>query len=170
MLHRALISEVANPIRIGAWRWRINGRDRIWVPTGRLIHVSRTSRRSNPIHAFEGSLGARLIVGFNVGAEERFTMDDVRDFVLSFQTTRYNKVGASFVLQEGIFGHADGKVVRENSAQIVVYEDAAVGVQEWMKRVAEMADSLREHFKQESVLLEVTHDGKTVFSGYASED
>lgn len=169
MLHRASLTEITNPVRVGAWRWRVKGRDLIWVPTGRLIQVS-LGRRSNPIHSFEGSLGARLIVGFNVGSQERFNMDDVRDFVLAFQTTRYNKVGASFVLQEGIFSHSDGKVVKENSAQVVVYEDAKVGVNEWMKRVAEMADSMREHFKQESVLLEVTHDGKTVFSGYASRD
>jgi hypothetical protein len=153
MIVNAHLGEVTHRLR--------SGKTRRFRPTGE-VYVARSGkiasaeeRRDNPIEKQTGSgLAARLFVGLNVGTTATFTLEDVVDAVWTFQ-----RGGASFLIQKGIYQDAGGGRVAEDSVQIVILDFDQRTEEKFLEDMTKLAEHLRETFRQEVVVLEMQKKG-----------
>jgi len=130
----------------------------------------------NPIRdTFKTTFAARLIMGFHQkGRDERKTKTELeraykRRFQEAMQLVRdvrkeqTGSAAASFVAQEGLFTHATGEIVQEKGVQIIII-NFGQGERVFAKQIEALADALREYFHQESILVEIQKNGRTLRS------
>lgn len=99
---------------------------------------------------------ARIFVGFNVGDIPTYTMEQVVGLVKTIRASQDQEADSSFIYQRGLYTHrSDGKVVEEQSAQIVFINVNTVKEppNEFRLNMLRLGDTLRETLKQESVIV-----------------
>lgn len=98
-------------------------------PEGRIVPAYKRARgiRANPRSFFDDhdTYSARLFVGFNVGTEAVYNMDDLIKVVKRVRLRQIGTPDSSFLYQKGLFKHTAqgtlrGKVIIENSAQVII--------------------------------------------------
>ncbi len=137
-------------------------------PTGALnVHgdVGRASRRHNPA-AWRSSdtYAARIIIGFSVGDQPTWTLEDLVSFVREFRTAQ-GKPDASFLSQRGVYQHREGskagEVVTEDSAQVLIVDVWDTPRDEFVDEITALAEHFCRVMEQESVIVEFQKNGVT---------
>lgn len=137
-------------------------------PSGELhVHgdVGRASRRLNPAAwRSTDTYAARLIIGFSVGDQPMWTLDDLVNLVRVFRTEQ-GKPDASFLSQRGVYQHREGakagQVVTEDSAQVLIVDVWDTPRDEFVNEIMALAEYLCEAMEQESVIVEFQKNGVT---------
>lgn len=158
----------AVPCNIGRIEWRSGS----FVPRGGLLPFGRAEAqfggfgRSRPKILWEQkeTAAARLFVGFNVGAEARYSVDDLVPIVRRVRSrqTRGRAPDATFMLQKGIYKSRRGRqIVEEDGAQIVIIDTIGVDPQKFENQMLELAAEIADQLSQESVIVEIQKNGVT---------
>ena len=101
---------------------------------------------------------ARLFVGFNVGQETVYEMDDLVDLVRRVRERQTDDPSSSFVYQKGIYKHHSGEVVEEPGAQVILINLGATPEQ-FEKQMVELAEAIADEMSQEEVVVELQRNG-----------
>jgi hypothetical protein len=105
-------------------------------------------------------LAARIFVGFSVGHDAVYSMDDVIPLVKRVRMKQGVPPDASFLYQRGMYTHADGSgTVTEDGAQIVLLNLSGASQEEFTNQMIELANVIREELQQESVIIEIQSKG-----------
>jgi len=117
--------------------------------------------KKNPIERIpRGGLSARLFIGLNVGSKPTYTVKQIIDETVKIRKRQKALPNASFLSQKGVYTHAkSGKIVRENSVQIILIDTVGTPIMQFEDEVKELGTELRARFKQESVILEIQKGG-----------
>lgn len=103
---------------------------------------------------------ARFFVGFNVGDDPKYDMEDLIKLVKRVRKQQTNKPDSTFIYQRGVFTHDNGKEVTENGAQVVLLNiDSPVPVRQFYRDMIQLGEVIREELEQETVILQVQKDG-----------
>ena len=122
-------------------------------PTGAL-RPNRVRWSSEPAQA------ARIIVGFNVGAEPHWSMNDLIGMVREIREEQGAEPAASFLFQRGIYAHeGGGPVVEEDGAQVIVLNLSGQHPDDFKKDIERMAEKLAREMQQEEVIVEFQKAG-----------
>jgi hypothetical protein len=145
------------------------GRVRRFTPDGTLYvmprtqRVGRSRRRGAEDHVEnwgEGGLAARVFVGLSVGQTPTYSVEDVVKTTESIRREQGLLPDATFIAQKGLYTDSEtGKVVRENSVQIIIFDVDGMAQQAFTDKIVQLARGLREHFKQQSVIIEIQNRG-----------
>lgn len=129
-------------------------------PAGNL---SRHGTARNPATwSSTDTLSGRLFVGFNVGAEPRWSVEDLIPIVLSVRERQTGDPSATFMTQRGIYKHhdPDAGVVVEDGAQVIIFHGGGPDDQEAFEdQLVELAEVIGAKLQQESVIVEVQRNG-----------
>lgn len=147
----------------GQYGWfQPNGRTAISGRPAATLASNRTLWEADePLYA------GRLFVGFNVGDEERWSMDDVVRLVRRVRGAQVQDPSSTFVYQRGLYSHhegpGEGHVVDEEGAQIIVLNLPEFGVspRDFEKQIVTLAEELATELEQETVIVEIQRGGVT---------
>jgi hypothetical protein len=147
----------------GQYGWfEPNGRTAISGKPAAELAANRTLWEADePLYA------GRLFVGFNVGDEERWGMDDVVRIVRRVRDLQVHDPSSSFVYQRGLYSHhegpGEGHVVDEEGAQIIVLNlpDFGISPAKFEQQIVALAEALAEELEQETVIVEIQRGGVT---------
>lgn len=163
---------IAIEANIGRFSWGHKGEYGWFHPNGKLEVNGRAAsftENSELWSAAKALYAARIFVGFNVGSKPRWKLDDVVRIVRRVRKRQVGDPSSSFVLQRGIYAHAetvDGKrlVVDEKGAQVIIVNTPEMGstTREFQQQMADLAEELATALKQESVILEIQRGGLTL--------
>ena len=145
-----------------------DGRVGRFKPTGPLhvVHVrsdrgrAREDNKELPYNSTLESWGveglaARLFVGLKVGDTLKWTTEDVMKATHGYLTEHAGLSGNStFIAQKGWYNG-----ISEDSVQVVVFDEDGVTIDRWTDTVLALGAFLREHFEQESVIVEIQRGG-----------
>jgi hypothetical protein len=136
-----------------AW-FKRNGSTSGWFrPTGAL-RPNRVRWSGEPAQA------ARVIVGFNVGEDPRWTMGDLMALVREIRQEQGAAPAASFLFQRGIYAHeAGGPIVEEDGAQVIILNLTEQPPGEFERDVRRLAEKLATDMEQEEVIVEMQLGG-----------
>lgn len=134
-----------------------------FVPKGKLRAIGEWAEE-NPAKKRSGNalLAARFFVGFNVGNEPTYTIEDVVEFFAEIRNEQDRDAGASFLIQKGIYQPRGGSRTEEDSAQIIVFNDEGIDEEVFTDEMIVVAEKLAKKMKQEVVILEIQKRGVTV--------
>lgn len=139
---------------------RINTRHFSFMPTPRT--EVRLGSRRNPVDDFSGdNWAARLFIGFNVGTEPRWSIDDLLPRVRKMRQAQGAPPDATYIATRGVFTHGSGRVVEEDGAQVIIFavdEDAET----FQKNVLALAETLVRELEQEAIFVELQKNGLQV--------
>ena len=133
-----------------------SGRPRGWFkPTGALRPNRTRWVTTEPVQA------ARIFVGFSVGEEPTWRMQDVVDLVREIRQEQGERPAASFVFQKGIYAHEDreGMVVEEDGAQVIVLNLTDKAERRFESEIEALATKLATELKQEEVIVDFQRGG-----------
>ncbi|HTQ43779.1 MAG TPA: hypothetical protein VMI75_13550, partial [Polyangiaceae bacterium] len=121
----------------------------------------RAGTKRNPIERIGGGgLTARIFLGLNVGDKPTYTIEEVVRDTVKIRKEQGTLPDASFLAQRGVYTQsADGKVIQENSVQIIIIDVEGKTKGDFTNEVNSLGAALREHFKQESVIVEIQERG-----------
>jgi len=119
-------------------------------PTGALRPNRAAWTSEEPVQV------ARIFVGFNVGDEPRWTMQELVGMVREIRHEQHRDPGASFVAQKGLYAHKgdDGMIVQEDGAQILVMNLAGVPERAFERDIEQLASKLALEMRQEEVIVD----------------
>ena len=119
--------------------------------------------------------GARIIVGFNVGTEQKWTMESVLQKVFDFRRAQVERaykggwaqqsvtggdVGLTLLSQQGVFQSvSDPQAHPENGAQILLLNTISEDEAHFAQEMEELADWLATELDQWEVILEHQRNG-----------
>lgn len=106
----------------------------------------------------EDTWAARIFVGFNVGDETVYDMDDLVEIVQAVRERQTGSPASSFVSQRGIYQHADGAVVDEPGAQVIII-NMGESPQKFRRQMTDLAETIARKMKQEEVVVEIQRNG-----------
>jgi hypothetical protein len=131
-------------------------------PTAYHGDFSRVSRRENPTNwRSDDTLAARIFVGFNVGDEPAYRLDDLVDLVGEIRRAQ-GKPNATFMSQKGIYQHHDSRhIVEEDGAQIIIIDTWSTPINDFAEEMVAMAEAIAESMSQEEVIVEIQRNGLT---------
>ena len=101
---------------------------------------------------------ARMFVGFNVGRETVYSMEDLVDLVRRVREQQTGDPSSSFVYQRGVYKHGSGEVVEEPGAQVIIINMGA-SPEGFQREMVELAERICEAMQQEEVVLEIQRNG-----------
>lgn len=134
-------------------------------PNGKLQIVgNRKNLEANPAawESEEGTLAARLFVGFNVGDKPTYTVDDLVSIVRGVRERQFRSPDSSFLVQKGIYtSRKTGDVVEEDGAQVIILNLYGASAKEFTAEMAELAEAIVHAFHQEEVVVEIQQSGIT---------
>lgn len=154
-----------------------------FVPVGKVVEVGDASswytrsHRDNPIKSRDKTQnqGARIILGFNVGIEEKVTMQDVIDLVFKVRKSQVKDaikdgeasahplggdIGATFLAQAGLWQSAsDTEAHPENGAQVAIMNVIQENAKRFEDDMIEIAEEMVRQFHQEAVIVEMSVRG-----------
>jgi hypothetical protein len=133
-----------------------NGAPTGWFrPTGALRPNRERWSTTDPIQA------ARLFIGFNVGDEPTWKMQDVIELVREIRQEQRQSPAASFVFQKGIYAHTGRKdlIVEEDGAQVIVLNLDEIPTREFEQQMKMLGTKLATELKQEEVILDLQRAG-----------
>jgi hypothetical protein len=112
--------------------------------------------KPNPAIRREGPrlLAARFLVGFNVGGKPKWKLDDLIEVV-----TDYHKGGMSFVAQKGVWAPLDGPRDEEDSAQVIIMNDAGVDKTPFVDGMVTLGETIASRLQQSEVFLDIQERG-----------
>lgn len=114
--------------------------------------------------AVEPMLSARLIVGFNVGAEPTWTLDDLVPVVRAARVAQApSDPSATFLLQRGIYQHRDRAkgIVEEDGAQVIIFNTTGADLDTFREQMVALAEEIARQLQQELVIVEIQANGVT---------
>lgn len=155
----------ANP---GKHTWRGPSGGGSFTPRGRALvegSAKELDIKANPARwESDETYAARVIVGFNVHNEPRWSVDDVIPIVKRVRDRQHGKQGASFVLQRGIYQHKDDekRIVEEEGVQILIIDVWSTPLRTFEKEMVELGEILADKLQQEEVIVEIQRNGVTV--------
>lgn len=173
----------ASYVRLGAQRFKVLDTVAKFTPEGPVIEVGDVSEwrtrkyRENPIKSRgkRPTQGARIILGFNVGIEEKVKMQDVIDLVHAMrrkQVTAAIKggeatthplggdIGASFIAQTGLWQDLkDDKAYPENGAQVAIMNIIQEDQKRFEQDMIDIAEEMVVRFHQNAVIVEMSERG-----------
>lgn len=131
-----------------------------FTPNGRLT-VQRNSPYVTPNWSSKAPVwGARLFVGFNVGHEAVYDMDDLIALVKRVRKVQNKSEDSSFLYQKGIYTHHDGSgTVTENGAQVVFLNLDGSPMKDFRRQMIELANAIVDEMQQETVIIELQKKG-----------
>ncbi len=154
-----------------------------FTPAGKVYEIGDASSwytrsyKENPIKSAHNRSvqGARIIVGFNVGIEEKWKMDDIIDIVFDVRRQQVESaiedkdakphplggdVGVTFLAQKGIWQAVrEKKVYPENGAQVMIMNIIAEKKSRFRDDMVEIAEELARKLKQNAVIVEMSKNG-----------
>lgn len=153
------------PCNIGRLDWRSGG----FVPRGPLAPFGQADAQFGGIRPKilweqKNTIAARLFVGFNVGAEPRYSVDDLIPIVrrIRGRQTRGKAPDATFLLQKGIYKSRRGKqIVEEDGAQVVIIDTVGVDPEKFENQMLVLAAEIASRLWQEAVIVEIQKNGIT---------
>jgi hypothetical protein len=129
-------------------------------PRGR---IERVGERQNPRlwgSGREGELAGRLFVGFNVGEDPVWSVDDLIPIVRRVRERQTGDPSASFVMQKGIYRHrSTTDIVEEDGAQVILFADSPDDA--FREQLVELGEEIARRLDRESVLVEIQRNGVT---------
>lgn len=159
------------------------GRAYRFVPQGKVYEVGDPSQwytrswKSNPLkkRVKDQAQGARIILGFNVGIEEKVTIQDVVDLVFKLRRQQVKEaledgeaqphplggdIGATFVAQKGLWQSVkDEQAYPENGVQVAMMNIIQEDPERFIEDMIEIADAMVADFNQNAVLIEISNNG-----------
>lgn len=137
-------------------RFRPNG-----VP--RLVGPRPAAGNPETWESDEPMLAARLFVGFSVGQEPTYSVDDLVPIVREVRERQGHGPDASFLLQKGIYtSQKDKSVVEEDGAQVIVLNLEGETESKFRREMVELGETIATELSQEAVILEIQKGGVTV--------
>lgn len=143
-----------------------------WNPPGKRTHSFRGTGRlarhgaeyaRNPTVHWESrrTISARLIVGFNIGTDPVWTVDDLIPIVDRYLEKTFGDPSSTFVSQKGIYQHRDGsgQVVHEDGAQVFIIAPSDISETDFEKAMVELAEIICKKLEQETVVVEIQING-----------
>ena len=152
---------VALPVDTRRAIWaRADGLLQTFVPNGRKRSHGKTFAK-NPVRWEAGAdiWGARLFVGFNVGRETVYTMEDLIPIVRSVREEQTGDPSSSFLSQHGIYRHKEGDIVEEPGAQVIIINLTGTTPQQFENQMVALAEEIAEQLHQEEVVVEIQRSG-----------
>lgn len=112
------------------------------------------------------TIAARLFVGFNVGDEPRWTIENLIDLVLASRILQGANPSATLLAQKGIYQHQTGdrRVVIEDGAQVIIFRDSGT-LDEFTQQMIDLGTEIARVFIQEMVIVEIQRNGGCAPSG-----
>lgn len=139
-------------------------RESVFTP----IEAPKRGRKRNPPHELwhaDSTLSARLIVGFNVGHNPYWRLEDLVTLVRD-ERIRDGHPSASFVPQRGVYQHeavdGHGEIVTEDGAQVTIICDYTSDVDAFTEEMIDLGGYIAKMMRQESVIVEIQHNGTTL--------
>lgn len=146
---------------VARWRGPYAGSFR---PHGRLEQHGRPLVANPEIwESGEATLAGRLIIGFNIGTEPVWSVDDLIPIVRRVRERQVGDPSASFVLQRGIYKHKDPAhdIVEEDGAQVILIATEAETPAAFRRDLVALAEEIARRLEQESVIVEIQENGIT---------
>ncbi|HEX9136820.1 MAG TPA: hypothetical protein VF905_07720 [Nitrospirota bacterium] len=144
-----------------AWK-EPNGAWANFQPKGKIKVVGRSGFERNP-EAWDSDdpmLSARLFVGFNVGNEPRWSIDDLAPIVARERKAQHHPVDASFLVQKGLYtSQRDGSVVYEDGAQVVLLNLTGEPERTFTREMVKLAEVIARDLEQELVVVQIQKGG-----------
>lgn len=130
----------------------------LFRPNGRRsVHGYRPNRKT-----WSGGTetwSARLFVGFNVGAETVWKLQDLINIVRRVRDQQTGDPSSTFVSQRGIYKHADsGLVVEEPGGQVIIIAPGTPP-DEFEEQMVELAEAIADKLGQDEVVVEIQRRG-----------
>lgn len=174
----------ASRIKMGPIQWSQGAKNKEkFIPKGKIVEVGdpsewyTRSHRANPIkrRIKEGAQGGRIIVGFNVGIEEKWKIEDIVDLVFGIrhrQVTNAIKdgqaqphpaggdIGLTFLTQMGIWQDISGDTpYPERGAQVVIMNIIQEDRDRFADDMIEIAEIMVKKLQQNAVIVEMSDKG-----------
>ena len=128
-------------------------------PNGRPTVRTRNNLKPN-WRSSEPMWAARILVGFSVGHEPVYNMDDLIRIVRRVRDKQGIPPDASFVYQKGMYTHTDGSgTVTEEGAQVVLLNLTGESREKFTEQMIELGNVIREEMQQEAVIIEIQRGG-----------
>ena len=147
---------IANP---GTFYWKVPHKPRggMFRPNGRLTYHGM---HINPDHgSSEKTRAGRIIVGFNVGGEPKYGMEDLIRIVKRVRQEQVGNPSSTFIAQTGICQHHSGDVVTEQGAQVIIIDTMSTKRKAFTRQMVELAETIARELEQEEVIVEIQKNG-----------
>lgn len=133
-------------------------------PTGKLVchdaKAVREAREAMTRSSYgKGGLSARIFVGLNVGTKAKYTVQDVVALLKRVRKEQSPNPNASILTQTGMFKDKSGRMIVENSVQIIVIDLDGLSEKDFTEQMMTIAEAFVEEFEQEEVLVEIQKRG-----------
>lgn len=138
--------------------WSTPNGVRAFRPHGRKYLGGRRYKPNRTTWESADTYSARLFVGFNVGQQTVYDMDDLVDIVRAVREEQTGDPSSSFVYQHGIYKHGSGEIVEEPGAQVIVI-NMAEPADEFARQMTELGEAIAEQMQQEEVVVEIQRNG-----------
>lgn len=102
---------------------------------------------------------ARFFVGFNVGDEPRWTMNDLVRLSAKFLERHTGSPSSSYIYQKGIYQHEEGPIVEEDGAQVIVLNLDETPPRTFEEQMLRVGEDLAESMRQEEVIVQFQRGG-----------
>jgi len=138
----------------GAYKWDFKPNGRPKTPSDCCL--LRPNWRTT-----EAPWAARLFVGFNVGDEPTYSMDDLISLVKAVRKKQRAALDSTFIYQKGVYTHEDDHgVVTEDGAQVIILNlDPATSKDVFEAQMIELANVIVGEMQQETVIVEMQQGG-----------
>jgi hypothetical protein len=155
----------ALPADLRRFRLRTRGHNVSFEPRG-PVHCcgnpETLQRIRNPVERLDVvPFTARLFVGLNVGDAPTYSIEDVVRLVRQIRTRQGAPPDASFLAQRGLFTGAGGRVIEEDSVQVVIF-NFGQDEQLFEREMEDLAQELTERLRQQGDLRRAPEGGHPV--------
>ncbi len=130
-------------------------------PIGKKIYVEDAQpNMSSKWKSHKDINAARIFVGFNVGGEPRWKIDDLIAIVTGARKVKGRVPDASYVAQKGVYtSKISGEEVTEEGAQLIIIDMHELSLDAWEEEMMDLAETICRTLKQEEVVLEIQVNG-----------
>lgn len=130
-------------------------------PYGRIAAHPRNGRLADVAWESKDTLAARLFVGFSVGAEPRYDLDDLIAIVRAARERQApDDPSATFLAQRGLYKYkGTGRVVEEDGGQVIVIDTQGLPPAEFERQMVGLAEEIASRLEQEMVVVELQRSG-----------
>lgn len=118
--------------------------------------------RSNPVAwESEDTMSARLFVGFSVGSQPKWDLDNLIEVVrLIREEQSPEDPSVTFLAQKGVYKYkATGKTVEEDGGQVIIIDTQGLAPKAFEKQTIELGEGIARHLEQEMVVIEIQRRG-----------
>ncbi len=173
----------ASKIKFGRTKFKCLDTTAQFSPDGTIQKIGdvsdwyTSSARSNPIKRREKrpTQGCRILMGFNIGTEEKITMKEVVTTVHAIRRKQVSAaiadgdaqphplggdIGASFIAQAGLWQDLEAdQAYPENGVQIAIMNTIQEKPQRFADDMIAIAEELVERYHQNAVIVEMSERG-----------